>query len=720
MKFSTKITLLFSSISIFFFIILSYISYLSNSAIFEAAITEDMTNYAFQAMDKLDRLLYEKLSDIKQFSRDPILITRGSTQRQIDERLRQYISDEKSYSSISYFDSNRVRIADTSGIDVGVKHPFNEYWPKLFEGVDEIVSFDMSASLNKYVIHFASKVKDANGKPFSTVVSRVPIEIIVEIIKSMSFRTELEKDIQVDIMNDEGLILFSNYNPKSILKETSSYFTLTKELISLSKNTGSIRFYPNGDKEEKIIAIARELGYKDYKGNGWIMVISIPYEKAFAKVKQLKNKMLGISAGIGIFIIFLTYLFSFTVTKPIKKISYGLQEIGHNNFDVSIGIDSNGEIGLMAKNFNIMVAELKKNKSKLNEYSNELQSSYEELVARTGALQDRDLESSTFSKMSEMLHACHSVEEAASVISGTLQVFFPNESGAIYIFNSSRNMLEAIMQWGQNQDISQIMTPSDCWGLRRGRPHLVVDLISDQRCQHAHDVVPPYICIPMVAQGETLGMLYLHIDTLTGVKDIKNWRNKKEHLALRVSENTGLAITNLKLRETLRNMSVRDPLTGLFNRRYMSEALELERQRCLRKESTIGILMIDIDHFKRFNDTFGHDAGDAVLKEIAAFLQQNIRGGDIACRYGGEEFTIIMPGATIETSALRANTLLDGVRHIHIKHKGQSVGNITLSIGVAIIPEHGNDSNTVMQAADTALYKAKHEGRDRICIACSL
>ena len=445
-------------------------------------------------------------------------------------------------------------------------------------------------------------------------------------------------------------------------------------------------------------------------------------EKVEAVKSSARNALVlyaALSFIVILVVIGMAFMMALKIIGPIRKLNDALAAIAGGNLDMRVDVDSGDEIGMMAGNFNAMAAELKKQRTMLVEYGNELRHGNEDLKQKATALRQRDLESSAFSRMGEMLHACQSVEEAAGVIAGAVQIFFPHDSGAIYLFNASRNILESIKQWGEKPPAAHTIGPNDCWGLRRGRHHLVA-LAGDPRCPHALDAPLPYICIPMAAQGETLGMLYLHLDSLSGVtdivKDIKEWSDVKEHLILRLAENAGLAITNLKLREKLRNLSVRDPLTGLFNRRYMSEALELERQRGLRKESTIGVLMIDIDHFKRFNDTFGHDAGDTVLKELGLFLQKSIRGGDIACRYGGEEFTVIMPGASIESATARANILMEGARHINVTHKGQSLGGITLSIGVAIVPEHGDDADTVIRAADAALYRAKEEGRDRVCV----
>jgi len=171
------------------------------------------------------------------------------------------------------------------------------------------------------------------------------------------------------------------------------------------------------------------------------------------------------------------------------------------------------------------------------------------------------------------------------------------------------------------------------------------------------------------------------------------------------------------LREALRTQSIRDPLTGLYNRRYLQEILEREIRRAVRSDQPLGILMLDLDHFKKFNDTYGHEAGDSVLREAATFLSKNIRAEDIVCRFGGEEFVVILPTATLEASKSRAERLRAKIRELTVLHHGESVGAISVSVGVAAVPQHGTSSKEVLEAADAALYRAKNAGRDRVMVA---
>jgi diguanylate cyclase (GGDEF)-like protein len=220
----------------------------------------------------------------------------------------------------------------------------------------------------------------------------------------------------------------------------------------------------------------------------------------------------------------------------------------------------------------------------------------------------------------------------------------------------------------------------------------------------------------MVAQGSSLGILTI-VDRVFCDESGSPITSRKTKLASVFAEQMSLAFANLQLRDTLKYQSVRDPLTGLFNRRHMEEVLERELLRAARKSTTATLLMIDIDHFKRFNDTYGHEAGDLLLRELGSVLRDQVRGGDVACRYGGEEFLLIMGETDIELACRRAENLREKTAALQLHYRGQVLRRITLSIGVAGFPAHGNTAAKLISAADEALYRAKREGRDRVLVA---
>src|SRR4030042_591505 len=255
--------------------------------------------------------------------------------------------------------------------------------------------------------------------------------------------------------------------------------------------------------------------------------------------------------------------------------------------------------------------------------------------------------------MMDQLQSCLTMEEAYRVIALFIQRCFPDQSGGLFIINSSRNFLEAVPSWGESPPEQQVFSPQECWALRRGRLYQVRDSDHGILCNHVSEPLStPYLCVPIMAQGEALGILHLteNYGALDGgsVEEPGDLPETTRQSATTVAEHLGLALANLKLQETLRQQAIRDPLTGLFNRRFMEETLERELHRVQRKGAPLGIVMMDLDHFKSFNDTFGHGAGDMLLSALGNILVGHTRKEDVACRYGGEEVTLIMSEASLE------------------------------------------------------------------------
>lgn len=321
-------------------------------------------------------------------------------------------------------------------------------------------------------------------------------------------------------------------------------------------------------------------------------------------------------------------------------------------------------------------------------------------------------------EMSQMFQVCSNLEEAYRVASGQLSVLFPNNPGALYLFRSSRNVLERVAEWNDTAGCQDFFAPDDCWALRRGKLHMADSASGGLRCSHA-GASENSVCLPMTAGGETLGLLSLRLtedDTGRG-EGAETLADDKAQFLTAVAESLALAIANIRLRETLRQQALRDKLTGLYNRRFIDESIELELHRAKREDKPLSVIMLDVDHFKRYNDTFGHDAGDTVLAELGRLLAAKTRASDVPCRYGGEEFLIIMSGANTAEAAGRAETLRRAVEELSVVQDGKPLGSVTISCGVATYPMHGDISEDLLRTADTALYTAKHEGRNRVAEA---
>ena len=289
--------------------------------------------------------------------------------------------------------------------------------------------------------------------------------------------------------------------------------------------------------------------------------------------------------------------------------------------------------------------------------------------------------------------------------------------GALFVLNNSKEWIEAVASWGAlpEEAPEHVFSRDACWSLRRGRTYVIDDSRSGLVCRHWEPAVTNFgsICVPMMAQGTALGVFSMRIDL--DPDGGRRLSEGKQQLAVSVAEHIALALSSLRLRETLHEQAIRDSLTGLSNRRYMLDALEREVRRAERHKTTIGVILLDLDRFRRYNDEFGHDVGDVILREFGHFMQAHVRGEDTAARYGGEEFLLSLPEATLEQTLKRAEQIRAASKHLTIQYQDHTYGDLSISVGVAMYPEHGASVEDILRAADKALYRAKAQGRD--CVA---
>jgi diguanylate cyclase (GGDEF)-like protein len=356
------------------------------------------------------------------------------------------------------------------------------------------------------------------------------------------------------------------------------------------------------------------------------------------------------------------------------------------------------EVGLMA----FEITEQKHNEDALQSVNRRLEASLAE-TAR----------SSLMIEMAHLLHAAKVTEEIYNIVARYAPRLFPGTSGSLCMLNSSKNMVEVAAAWGPAANSESLFTPDDCWALREGRPHHVDDPESGLICKHVNrERQNVELCVPMIAQYEALGVLHLS-KRLTAFSR-EGFTEQEMRMAEVVGRGIALPIANVHMRELFREQALHDPLTGLYNRRYLQEALDREIRRASRKQATVGLIMIDVDHFKQLNDAHGHPAGDAILRAVSALLQARTRAEDVLCRYGGDEFSIVMPEASLEDAMKRAEELREGVRQISIEMNGRIVDGISISLGAAVFPEHGATLDMLVREADSALYAAKTSGRNRV------
>jgi len=328
------------------------------------------------------------------------------------------------------------------------------------------------------------------------------------------------------------------------------------------------------------------------------------------------------------------------------------------------------------------------------------------------ALRDANRASETLRRLStlaELLQNCRDLDEAINVIERALPPLLPDVSGALALINASRNIVEARMHWGvRGSDLGgAIFAPDDCWALRRSQPHPGDDDHTAPVCPHltqAGVTADHTLCLPLNSQGQVLGVLSLCAPAVIAPDT--------RRLAVTAADQLALALANLQLQASLRTQSIRDPLTNLFNRRYLEASLPRELLRAERRKGGLSVLMFDLDHFKRYNDTQGHDAGDALLGAFGALLAQSSRGEDMPCRFGGEEFTLVLTDADHAKARERADAIRKATAELVVHYRAGTLPPATVSIGVASYPEHGATPEALLRMADQALYRAKQLGRN--------
>jgi diguanylate cyclase (GGDEF)-like protein len=421
------------------------------------------------------------------------------------------------------------------------------------------------------------------------------------------------------------------------------------------------------------------------------------------------------------------------ISRPILDLARTAQRVTtERNFSLRVSQGGSDEVGSLVRDFNRMLAEIETQDLQLRDHhvrleaevanrTRELVSANEQLTTSVRRVESHVGQIVQLTQFGQLLQSCNNDQEVFGAARHVIGQLFPNESGAVAVLNSSGTVIEGTAVWGSAPPKQLVFGPEDCWAFRRGRPHLVSSADSSLRCAHlTPDDGPVTVCVPMIAQGENLGILQFNFglsdepDAELGTGNLQSTRGQ---LAVVLSEQIAFALANLRLREALRNQSIKDPLTGLFNRRHLEQVLERECRRSVRSKRPIALLALDVDHFKQFNDTWGHEGGDAVLRELGGLLKSYFRGEDVPCRLGGEEFVVVLADAPLEPAHERADALRLQVQQLPVKYRLQTLAAVTVSIGVASFPAHADTPDGLLAAADRALYQAKKMGRNRVVSA---
>lgn len=362
MKFLTKLSIMITALFLASFSVMFYLGYRSTIGIMEQDVKDRLEGQAFQIMDKIDRMLFERFADMSALAADPALRSRTSTSRQITQRLEEYRRISRIYHSLSFFDMNRVRIADTSGRELGKQHALTSYWREIGSGRDAIMTVARSRTTGQIALHFVAAVKDWQGRRIGVVASRMPIESVQQIADQTRRRGRERKPCGVELLDANGLLLYSNYHEKGMLREKASDWEFIKELLAQGGSVGSARHEFGG--EEEITAFAREQGHDTFKGNGWVLTICIPVKTALAAADAHTDKFIALFLSLGLVVTVSSFFASRLVTKPLHELSRAAAEIGQGSRDVSVRVRSKDEIGQLAEAFNAMARDLKESEGK--------------------------------------------------------------------------------------------------------------------------------------------------------------------------------------------------------------------------------------------------------------------------------------------------------------------------------------------------------------------
>lgn len=328
-------------------------------------------------------------------------------------------------------------------------------------------------------------------------------------------------------------------------------------------------------------------------------------------------------------------------------------------------------------------------------------------------MENRARESQLLTSARDELQLCVDVQQVYEAAARSLGRLLEGTSGSLCIINNSRQLVEVVSAWhsGLQDGAVDFHPPESCCGLRSGQARWRMPGTSEIHCTHFKGEPPErYLCRPISAHGNTLGVLCVVCDSDAQIAAV----NARVDGLRQLLQLTGMAIATLNLRTKLENQSIRDSLTGLFNRHFMQISLEREISRAARRQQALAVFMMDLDHFKTFNDTHGHAAGDAVLKAAAAVFTAHVRAEDIACRYGGEEFTIILPDLPLEFALDRAEGIRRAVELLRVPIGRDTIAEVRVSVGVAVYPIDGETGDELLHRADLALYRAKRNGRNQV------
>ena len=551
--------------------------------------------------------------------------------------------------------------------------------------------------------HGSIQLERINGLVYAVVMESRGIYMSPDWKSAEPFARNLTKglaDLQETALAwKTGAVVAQRSNAEELAKRIDDFVRFRTELVRLAReeSTAAARAFGDNDANRNVRSAL----------NDSLRIIARAYEyqidRARSEIERNDRNVLLALASLAVLatitLVAGIMLVRWGLLTPLIQMKTSMLQLAKGHLGIKVdGIQRDDELGEMAR-------------------------SVEVLQTASVERQKMSREARLLSELNEWLQCCKSLDELYQMVAQFLSRLLPDCAGSLYVYANSRDVLESAKAWNGGR-ITPPMHPDDCWALRRGRSYTFGGKEIDFPCAHVGSETPgKYCCIPILAHGETIGLLHLELGGDRGAECAHAQQlslSEQQRLGLVCAEQISLAIANVKLRDQLRDQSIRDPLTGLFNRRYLLETCRRELSRATRAGQSVGVLSIDVDHFKKFNDNHGHDAGDTVLRAVGDCLQHNFRDEDVPCRFGGEEFVVVLPGATAEAAARKAEDLRAKIEALAVRYLDGNLPRITISIGVAAFPRSGSTPQELLKVADDALYRAKQEGRNRVCVPAAV
>lgn len=409
--------------------------------------------------------------------------------------------------------------------------------------------------------------------------------------------------------------------------------------------------------------------------------------RASRTLRTLSEVMVGLTALLFLFV--LGFILQHRVLRPVVRLSDVVHRLASQDYAVETpDFKQIDEIGDMAQAVRIF---------------------RENGLARQQLEKERDANwaiRELLARMTQRLQGCENFDDVINVAELFAPNIAPGVAGRLFVLDRDPWQMRCVAEWLSPEGKASPFHPDECWAVRRGQSHPPMHGEPDIGCYHLPETCHSHsLCVPLIAQGEAIGLLsFQNLNEQTA--------STRAYLEL-MAEALGLALANQRLRDALLEKALYDPLTGLRNRHHLEDMLGTQLNLAMRSKEPLSCLMIDIDHFKHINDRFGHEAGDGVIKSVAAIIQRVVRDQGTAFRYGGEEFLVLLNGMDEEAASRVATDIYNGVREMALRFAGTDIGHVDVSIGVASYPEHVQSDN-LLRAADVALYRAKELGRARI------